>query len=221
MNKLVSFLLGLLFFIVGQAYCQVNDAGLWLSGNIEKKLSQSFAISYSEEVRLMENISEATTIFGDLGLDFKINQHFRISGHYRFIQDRRNDDSYALSNRFYANIRYRQRLKPFILVVREQVQSEYKPFNSDEKINPALYSRTKAQLKLDLNKKITPYLYAEVFNPLNNFPIAFIDKVRISTGFEYQWNPRNMIDAGYMIQRSFDITPKMDYVICLGYFLSL
>lgn len=221
MNNRQSFILLIsLLWLAIPGFGQENDAGLWISANLEKSFSQAFSVSYTQELRMAENISEASVIFGDLGLDYRLNKQFKIAGHYRWIFDHNLDDSYTSSNRFYLDLSYKGKLKPVSISLRERVQSEFVKFNSTEKVNPEIYSRTKATLKFDLDRKISPYLYTELFHPLNTNSLFFFDKIRYSAGLEYQINKRHVIDLGYMIQHKYQNMPANDFVITAGYTLS-
>ena len=208
----------ILFIMLGSAaLCQTNDAGLWLTLNVQKKFTQALSVNFTQEVRVMENISEASTVFSDLGVDYKLNRHFKLAANYRRVYDRRLDDNYQARNRFYFDISYRRKLKPFVLIIRERAQAEFTERNTGKKIDPENYSRTKATLKLDLNRRYTPYIYSEIFNPLNNPKEGFIDKTRNCAGVEYQLNARNIIDLNYMIESRFKKEGGNAFVIGIGY----
>lgn len=222
MNRINAWAAAFVFLIItSRGLAQVNDAGLWLSGNVEKQFSQSFSMSLSEELRLMENVSEASTVFTDLGLEYKLNKHFRIAGHYRFINDRRLDNSYRQNNRFYLDLSYRRKFKPVSITLRERIQSEYAGFNTGEEVNPELYLRTKATIKLDLDRKITPYYYLELYHPLRPASDRMVDKIRNCAGLEYKFNARHSIDLNYMLQSRYNKERENDYIVGAEYYLTL
>lgn len=221
MNKGLVLLSAAVFTCFLTAKSQINDAGLWLSGNFEKNLSQSFGLSFTQELRLMENMSVADVVFSDLGTEYRFNKHFRFAVHYRWINNRRNDESYASLHRFYADLSYRTKFSPFIISVRERIQSEFAPFNSGNTSNPELFSRTKATVKLDLDRRISPYFYTELFNPLNGGNGRIITKGRYCLGFDYELNSRHKLDISYMIQHKWEDVPENDYIVGLGYTFSL
>jgi len=219
MNKIAEHWLLIFLLLIGlKVFPQVNDAGLWISANVEKNITQSFGLSFSEEIRLMENMSEASTIFSDISLEFRFNKHLKASTHYRFINDRRLDDSYASRNRLYFDVSYRQKFSLFVLSVRERIQSQFDRVYSSEGNATENYSRSKATLKLDMNRRISPYLSSEWFHPFNDPSVRFIDKARYMVGIEYQFSPWHMLDFNYLIQRSFRAIPGNDFVIGIGYF---
>ncbi len=70
MNK--KSLLYIFLFTVSIARAQVNDAGLWASVSLEKKINKQFDIGLSQEIRLIENYSELGSAFTELNLNYKI-----------------------------------------------------------------------------------------------------------------------------------------------------
>jgi hypothetical protein len=222
MNRKLNFRFLIFLLLLGsKAFPQVNDAGLWLSANVQKDFNPSWSLGFSEELRLMENISEAATIFSDLGLEYRFNKHLKASVHYRFLNDRRLDDSYESWQRLYMDVSYRQKFKPFVFSIRERLQSQFEKFASAEENSTQYYSRTRLNLKLDLNRKVSPYLGAELFHPFHDPASRFFDKARYSAGFEFSVTSRQMIDLNYMIQLHRHTAPANDYIIGLGYFLTL
>lgn len=220
MSKKPGFSLLLVFLLTGiEGICQNNDAGLWISGNLEKRFTQAMSMSFSQELRMDENITEAGTVFSDLGFEYRLNKQFRIAAHYRFVNYRRLDNSYKTRNRFYADLSYRIKISPVIFIFRERIQSETGLPDLQEGISPKYYSRTKATLKLELKRKIVPYAYAEWFHPILSPASGFIDKTRVCAGFEYQVTPGQMVDLNYLVQ----FKPAMkgnDFVIGIGYFFT-
>ncbi|NVO19905.1 MAG: DUF2490 domain-containing protein [Bacteroidetes bacterium] len=214
------FLIGILLFVV-KAFPQVNDAGTWLSVNLSKDFSQAVGLNFSQEVRIMENYSEVMTIFSDLGLEYRFNKHLKASLNYRFLNDKRLDDTYSGKNRFYMDLSYRQKVKPFLVTVRERFQSQFsEPYSSGDN-NPELTARTKAALKLDLKFKVSPYISFEGFTPLNTPGSRLLPKTRYACGMEYDFAPRQMLDLSFLVQSSNSSVPARDYVVCLGYSLKL
>ena len=122
MNKyFLSFLLSLCCLTLS---AQVNDAAVWASINIEKKIAKGFAASLSQECRFNENISELATAFTEIGLEHKIIKRLSFGLSYRFIQSRNMDDSYSLRHRILADLTYRYKLNKFGFTIRERYQSQ-------------------------------------------------------------------------------------------------
>lgn len=209
--------LGLLF--AGWVHAQNNDMQLWTNLSIEKKLTKTFSLNFSEEVRFYDNISEVGQFFSDVGGTYKISKSWRLSVNYRFTNKRQLNDSYSKRHRYYIDLSCRKKMEKIVVLFRTRFQSQYTDvFCSLTGKIPEYYSRNKLTLKFDLDKKYTPYLSAELFYQLNNPEGNDIDNMRYSVGLEYQFNKRTGLDFFYMIQQEYNVNnPKRDFVAGIGY----
>lgn len=217
MNKTFSALL--IFLLIGSSLrAQVNDAGLWTSFQVEKKVSQALSVQLNQEFRLNENFCEMGDIFSDLGAEYKFNKNFRVSLNYRFSNKRNINDFYSKRHRFYSDLTWRKKEQKLIFVGRLRLQHQYKDiFSREEGLNAENYIRAKLQIKLDINKALTPYLYAETFSPIET-STYYLDKIRFSLGFDYELNNRNALDFFYLYQKELIVkNPVSDFVFGVGY----
>ncbi|MFH0864855.1 MAG: DUF2490 domain-containing protein [Bacteroidota bacterium] len=227
LHSAIHFIICLFFLLLvlfpASSSSQVNDASLWLSLNAEKKITQALSATLSQEFRMNENIGELGTFFTDAGIAYKINTILKVSANYRFTNKRRLDDSYSKRHRYYIDIAIRKKFKPFAPSFRTRFQSQYTDVNCspDGKI-PDYYSRNKLTLKFDFDKKYAPYLYTELYSPFFSGKGFYIDNARYCAGIEYQLNRMHGFDFFYMIQQEYNVNnPETDYVIGIGYFLTL
>ena len=205
------------------AFSQVNDAGLWLSANIENKITPALSFTFSEELRMNENITEAGSVFSDFGLAYKFGTRFRISANCRFTNKRRVDDSYDNRFRYYFDFTYREKVNPLIFLLRVRVQSQYTDIyrSPDGKI-PDNFARTKLTIKLDLNLKIVPYIYGESFFHMNDPERILFKAFRYCAGMEYSFDRLHKVDLYYMIQKEYNVVnPETYFIIGLGYYFTL
>ncbi|MEI6851324.1 MAG: DUF2490 domain-containing protein [Bacteroidota bacterium] len=216
-NKIV--ISAFLFLTASAAFAQWNDAHLWTSISIEKKIIKNFSVTVSEELRFSENITELGTFFTDIGLNYKINKHWRVSGDYRFTNKIRLDNSYSKRHRYYFDLSYRKKFYQFSILARTRIQSQYADVNSSETGHLAeYYSRNKLTLKYNITSKIAPYLSAEAFIPLNNPEVKGIDNMRYSLGLEWEFLKNSTLDVFYMIQQQYQAKdPERDFVTGIGY----
>ena len=200
-------------------FAQEQDAGLWMSVQVEKRLNRSLSASFSEEVRLRENLTEVGTIFSDIGLEYRFWNRFRIGGHIRFIEKRRLDDTYEASFRSYIDLSYREKLKPVQFILRLRFQTQYAPpFEIPDEPGAENYSRIKLTVKLDLNKRVEPYLYAESFIHLNSWEGMLFDAMRYCGGVEYAVTRMHRVDLFYLIQQEYQVkNPETDFIIGINY----
>lgn len=215
-----------LLFLTSVFFCasaQVNDAGLWLSLNAEKKIIPVLSATLSQEFRMNENMAELGTFLTDAGINFRFSKTFRASFNYRFTNKRILDDSYSKRHRYYFDLVARKKFKPLALSLRTRFLSQYTDVNcSPDGKTPEYHSRNKLLLKFDFDKKFTPYLYTELFSPLFSGEGFYIDNARYCAGIEYQINRANGFDLFYMIQQEYNVNdPRRDFVIGIGYFITL
>lgn len=216
-----------ILFAKPDASAQVSDAQLWTSINIEKKFTQSFSIGFTEELRFNENISELGTIFSDIGLMYKFGPKgaIRTSINYRFANKRRVDDSYSNRHRYYADITLRKKFGDLTPIYRARFQSQYEDLLSDDEGRlPEYYFRNRVLLKYSPDKQYKPFIGVELYTRLKDevFKRSYNDNVRFSVGVDYEFNEKNAISVGYLVDREFNRrNPERNYAITLTYGLSL
>lgn len=213
--------IGLLFCspVVGQ----VKDAGLWTSVSFEAKLVKKLSFNISQEFRFNENITELGAAFTDAGFSYKLNKHFDFAANYRFTQRRRTDNYYSFRHRFYVDVKYSRKLKPFELSFRTRIQDQVSDIGraSDGGV-PEYYWRNKLRLKWDTKKAYAPYVSVELFSPLNYPRINAFDAMRSTAGVEYEISKHHKIDIYYMIQNVlYASMPETDFILGLGYSFKL
>lgn len=217
MNRIIKVVL--LVLIPSLTYSQVNDAGMWYSVGLEKKLTQKLSAEVGTELRLNENFSEIGTFFTEIGMGYRFNKVISVSAGYRFTQKRRVEDTYSTRHRFLVNLNLRHKLSMIAFAGRIRYQSQYSDVNSsdDGKI-PDNYIRTKISAKADLEKRYAPYLSYEAFFHVNRPEGMLYDNFRIAAGVEYEFSKKSAIDIGYMIDREVNVSdPWTNYVITVGW----
>ena len=222
-NRRAGYLLLLFLVLIGtRLHSQVNDAQLWLSVNIEKKLSPALTVAFTEEMRMNENMTEAGTIFSDLGISYRFFKRFKLGASYRFSLKRRPDDTYKQFNSWYVDASCREKFKPVTLVLRLRYQSRYaEAFTFDNTGLPKNHFRVKLTAKYDLHQKFEPYLCAETYFRTGVPASQSFDQLRLCAGIEYSFNRMHMIDLHYLICREYNVAnPETDYVIGVGYYFT-
>jgi hypothetical protein len=210
--------IALLFFTTA-GFAQVNDAGLWVGVNVEKKITKKLTAALSEELRFNENVSELGTAFTEAGVEYKLVKNLTVGVAYRFIQKRQLDDFYSLRHRGIASLTYKLKAKRIEISIREKYQAQYTDVNSsDDGKVPDVYLRNKLTIKYDSQKKYTPFVASELFYQLNNPDGNEFDNVRYTAGFEYKFNKLNSADLFYLLNREFNVNnPLTEYIIGISY----
>lgn len=216
-KHLAVFFLAIALFCKAQA--RINDAGLWLSAALEKKLNQRASLQLKQGLRMYENFTEVGQTYTDLSFSYMLYKGLTASVAYRFSQAKQIDNRYSLRHRAALDIAYRYKYKRLIFIFRERFQFQYRNVGTSETGNvPRLYLRTKFTLKYDLKRKITPYVAVEMYNPLNNPKREWIDRMRYRAGLEYEINKHHTLDLyGLMDQQLFRKNARYDYVAGIAY----
>src|SRR5690242_7533936 len=99
-----------------------DDAGLWTTVNLEKKLENNFAVFLTEEFRLKENFSMINLFYTDAGFSFRPASILKVSLAYRFTQKHQLDDSYSFRHRLMLDITLRKKFANTTLSYRHRLQ---------------------------------------------------------------------------------------------------
>ncbi len=216
MNKLGACLLLILLPFAVSA--QVNDAGLWTSLSVQKKLADKLYLDLGGELRLNENFSELGTVYSEALVSYRISKSFEASGGYRFIAKRLVDDSYGIRHRYLINLAYKTKINKVMSTIRARYQSQYSDINrsADWQV-PEDYLRTKWTIKYDTDKDWRPFVSAETFFLLDNMDGILFKEYRIAAGFDYKLNKNTDLTLGYLIDREIQTAnPWTNYVVTVG-----
>lgn len=200
-----------------------NDAGLWCTFNLDKKISSNLKVFLTEEYRLRENFTMNNLFYTDIGVSYKPYDFLKVSLAYRNIQKFQVDNSISIRHRAMIDILFKKKIGDFDCSYRQRVQAEVRDVNSSEiGAIPEWYSRSKFQIKYDLDKSITPYIATEfryqISNPRALESNNIWSRNRYFVGVDYKKNNQNTFGLYYMIQQEYDVTaPNNLYIIGLEY----
>jgi hypothetical protein len=226
MKKFLSLFIFSLGFILS-ASAQYDDAGLWTTINIEKKLKNNFRIFLTEELRLRENFSEINLFYTEVGVGYKPYSFLKLDLSYRMTEKKLVTDFYSFRHRFMLDITLKKKYKNFDLAYRHRLQREVRNIYSSENGRlPEWYSRSKLTVKYDLQKKYTPYISAEfryqVDDPRNIESDQTWHRARWVAGVDYELDKKNKLGLYYLIQHEWNVSiPENQYIIGLEYSLTL
>jgi len=211
----------------------IEDAGLWSKFNIEKKITRSFSFNLNQEARFNENITRPNTFFTEFGTTYK-NKGFKVSATYRFAQKKLLSGFYSFRHRYYFDLQFRFfKIKKVSLTNRIRYQSQYEDYYTSLRGKiPENYLRDQLVLKMELPRKIKPYVAGEIFYRLKDLDIKEpeiitkskrnkIDNWRGKAGVNYEFNLRNSLGIFYMIQQEMNVKrPVRDYIAGIEYNIS-
>ena len=200
---------------------QNQDFGSWTGIEINKKLSQRLSVSFTEELRLKENITQLNSFFSEAGVGYKFSQYLKVAANYRFNQKQRIDQSLGTRHRFNVDFAFQNKINAFVVSYRMRVQSQLNDYYSSETGKVPNYNlRHKFSLEWDLDNRISPLAAAELFYPINQMDNK-LQQVRLNAGIKYDINNDNRIIINYLVQKETYVNnPLTEHVIGLTYQLS-
>lgn len=216
--------LRILFAIIIATICwnastaQQQDAGMWLSANIEKKINKNLKIAVAQEFRLQENYSQLGTYFTNVALQYKISKSFSASFNYRFLEKKQINLLYQTRNRFYLDVAYKYKADKWNFILRTRFQNQVKSISFDKDYSdPQYYWRNKISIKYSF-KDFTPYTSVEIFNPLDNPKGNYINEIRYAIGSDYELSKKNTVGGYFLIDREQNVNdPLTAFIIGVEY----
>jgi hypothetical protein len=205
----------------------INDAGLWTTFNVEKKLNKKVSFFLTEEFRMRENITRLNLFYTDLGFSYKPKDFVKLSLSYRNIEKYNWDNTFSFRHRITFDIVLKTKLEKIGLSYRHRLQTEYRDIKTSANgMMPEWFSRSKFEAKYDLGSRVTPYISVELRYQLSAPRQVESDgtwhRIRYAGGLNYELNKRNTLGAYYLIQNEFNVSsPQNQYIIGLEYSISL
>lgn len=171
------------------SHAQIDDIGIWSGITLQTKITRQLEVSLTEQLRLKNDATRINLFLSDIGLDYEISKKLKVGFHYRYIKSNQ-ENYFSNRHRFYGDLAWKEKVKFFSITLRERVQEQYSDYYSSEtgKI-PVWELRSKLTVKLDLDKKYSPYLSGEIFYLLDNESNEYgLTQYRYETGINYDIN---------------------------------
>ncbi len=226
MKKIVGYIFVLLCFSANLYSQTTNDAGLWASVNVDKKLNSKFFLFFTEEYRVRENFSRTNLFYTDLGFGIKPVSFLKVSLAYRLIEKNVKRNYFSYRHRIMLDITLKKKYGKFGLSFRERIQVENRDiYSSDIGKLPEWYSRNKFKVDYDINKPITPWVAVElryqIVNPRAVESNRQWSRNRYFVGLDYKRSEKHTFGVYYMIQQEYDISAPQDlYILGIDYSFS-
>jgi hypothetical protein len=228
MKKIILFSIVLLFSGFAGFSQATDDAGLWATFNIDKKVSDKFSLFATEEFRLRENFTRVNLFYTDLGVEYHAAKWLKASLSYRLIEKQIIDDSYSYRHRVMLDLTFKKKFGRLAISYRNRTQREVRNVQSSENgYLPEWYSRNKVAIKYDVEgKRIAPYIACELRYQIHNPRMVDGDglwsRARYVAGFDFKVNDKNTLGAYYLIQKEWNIAaPQNLWIVGVEYSISL
>lgn len=197
--------------------------GFWTTATVEYGLNKKWNVFVTEEFRLKENLTRLNLFYTNVGVEYKITKNLKTSLVYRSTQKFMPNNFFSFRHRIQWDVTVKKEYGKFDLSYRHRLQSEVKNiYSSDIGRLPEWFSRSKFQVKYDLDKPYTPYVSVEfryqILDHQNPRTNLLWHRVRYQGGIDYKLNSHHYFGLYYLIQDEFDIeNPERLYIIGLEY----
>ncbi len=206
-----------------------SDAGMWTTLSLQKEINKKIFLTLDQEFRLKENYSRLNLFYTNLGIGYKLTKNAKIEFVYRAIEKYTLDNDFSFRHRIMVDVSFKKKLSRLSIANRVRYQTEVKDYYTSEKGRYAeQFLRDKVEIKLDIDKKITPFISCEVRYQISvpySKSSAYnneIHRVRFAAGLDYKINSRNTVGLYYLIQNEFYIShPEHNYILGLQYSVNL
>lgn len=176
---------------------QLSDVGTLGSVSLSKDLNRYMGVTVEQELRFDQLSTllnrSATSIGADISL---IRRFLRAQFDYDLLYRRNKDTNYEFRHRSSIGLLAQYKYNRLNFRLRSRMQATFRDENrGNYKFNPVYVWRNRFELRYDIfGSPLTPYLYGEMFCPVNSRYGFFMDGYRISFGTKYKVSKRSDID---------------------------
>lgn len=200
---------------------QLSDFGTVGTISLSKDIYRNVGVSVEQELRfdqLSTSLNRSATSFG---VDFALVRRF-VSAQidYDLLYRRNNDAFYEFRHRSSLGLLVQYKCSGFNYRFRTRMQTTYKIENHGGKtFYPRYVWRNKLELRHPIfGSPLAPYLYGEMFCPINSIDGFYMDGYRVVLGTRYKVSKRNDIDFQLRFdQKIQQANPKNILYCCVGW----
>jgi len=220
-------LIVLLFAMLPSLIAQAADGHefqLWTEAGLRYKLSKNLRLGFDQHFRFDKDASEVESIMPELYLTYRVIKRLRIRLGYRFmaLPVTSQEDAYCdTAHRFYADLRYRYRAKPFRIRARLRYQEQFGwPWDEDGDIQARHTFRQKLFFSVSTPLGLEPFVAGELFLRFGD-PDGVLHKWRGSLGLSYELD-RHELSIFYRAEGMLDDdTDPLYHILGLAYSVRL
>jgi hypothetical protein len=222
-GRFISIIFIICFMQIKSFSQSAKDFGVWTKAGLEYKLNDKLNLSFSEGLRMRENTTRLNSLYSELGLEYKIVKGIKTSLSYRSMQRLEKENYFSYRHRFAWDVNCKYTNGRFTLGYRHRLQTGVRKYYTSKlgKI-PAWNYRHRFQVKYEYNKRIEPFISAEVnFQLYDARQMMFnnaANRLRYQLGTDIKLNAKSSISIYYMIQDEFNTEKETDqYILGIEY----
>ena len=124
----------------------VNDVQARFSAALEIPLGTKFALQWSEEARLKNNLGSVDKILSGLGVEYEPLKYLKAGVEYVFVNDNDLEDGWGIKHRLNVNVTGTWEVGRFELSLRERVRFQFRSDSTNryEKPDPFITLRSRS-----------------------------------------------------------------------------
>lgn len=203
------------------AVAQYSDLHAWSNLYVEKRIVKGLNAHVEAQGRINQNVSNFYYSSLDLGFTFKPLNWLNLSAAYVLAGKEMREGGINYRNQYYVSALFKLRALEWLRINnRVMVQSKNNDsFLADEMVQYRdNYFRDKLSLKVDLTRRLTPYIAQEFYWQINDPAGNDLHRSRSYIGLEVVVTRRSQFEIYHMIQKELNQKrPQTDYVIGVGY----
>ncbi|HTF02583.1 MAG TPA: DUF2490 domain-containing protein [Bacteroidia bacterium] len=221
------FALLFVIFTCAGVHAQNSDFGMWNTLSINKKINDKFSLGIDQEFRLRDNLSTVNLLYTNFGVSYKPTDFLKISLVYRFIDKHKEDLSWGIRHRVFADFVFKVKPGDFTLSYRARFQAEWRGAGYDATYGnvPEIFMRNMIKAAYKEAGDFEPYAGVEVRWQIQNPRIPYhhtIDRGRFFAGVNYEINKRNVIGTYFLVQKEVNVNDRQSlYIWGLEYTINL
>lgn len=191
-----------------------DDAALWLSIKLEKKIGNGLNAYLKHQSRFNENMTAYGLSYFDIGASYKLNKLIKFYGGAVLSRKDPLIELFENRQRYYFSINLKYSIKNLEISYRNQLQMQLK---HQKGISTELYDRNKIGFDYELNKRINFTLSQELYLPLNDPNGYFIDRSRSTMSMIYLIRKGQTIEPYFLYQFRMGNSTQRDFVYGINY----
>jgi hypothetical protein len=200
MNKFCGLTFAIFAYVFVSAQ-YLNDAQVWGSIYLDKKVSKHFDIHLKHQSRFTSNISQYTRGYADLGVTYRINKNIRVLADAVFGEKKKYNDNYSQRYTYYVAVILKKDIGRFRFSYRNMVQAKHNDLETSKYGYLFRYKeRNKVTIRYEASKRFLFYTAHEVNLPLNNQNSRNFDRYRAYLGMLYNVTKHQQLELYFMVQ---------------------
>ena len=220
----VLLILGFCWVTPAKTQAQKKDFELWTKTKVEKDISKNLRLSFSDGVRLKNNIRTMNFYFFEPEIRYEFNDRFEFTSSYRFSRNYTDYRTYIPSHDFYFDLTTIFEKDDWELDLRVMIKTGLDgEFEDHTKYEYYLDQRNKISLSREIDDfPLDPFLNGEIFFPVQRAQAFYAEKIRFFGGVDISIAENHEFELQYGFEQEiYQHNPGSYFILGLEYTLEL